>query len=363
MNILYDGEIFLMQAAGGINRYYASLISRLPADCTPTIFGTGRRPVNFPTHPNLRLNRMLPMLPGRMNGFYLRNLASRPPFPTWDVAHPTYYQLTQGTQYSDYKFPIVVTAHDMIHALFPDLMVDGAAVTAHQKQAFEAASAIICVSQNTRNDLLNLHPHLENRTVVIYHGIEIDESDANSKPALENPYFLYVGGRSSYKNFERLLMSFAKAATVEPSLRLCVAGGALSERERWFLFDLGLRDKIIPISHPSDAQLTQLYRNSIALLYPSRYEGFGIPPLEAMACGAVAVTSNTSSLPEVVGDGGIMLDPMDLDAWTDVILHLSKDPESAKHYREKGKLQAAKFNWDKTTQETLEVYKKVAGKK
>ena len=360
MNILYDGQIFLMQAAGGINRYYECLISRLPADCTPTISGVGRRSVNFPTHPNLRLNRLLPMLPGRMNGFYLRNLASRPPFPTWDVAHPTYYQLTQGTKYSDYKCPVVVTAHDMIHALHPDLMVDGREVAAQQREAFEAAAAIICVSQNTRNDLLNFHPHLESRTVVIYHGIEVSENDAKAASAPENPYFLYVGGRSSYKNFERLLISFAKAASVEPSLRLCVAGASLSERERWLLFDLGLRDKIIPITHPGDAQLAQLYRNAIALLYPSRYEGFGIPPLEAMACGTVAVTSNTSSLPEVVGDAGIMLDPMDLDAWTEAILHLFKSPETAKSYREKGKLQAAKFHWDKTAQQTLEVYKKVA---
>jgi glycosyltransferase involved in cell wall biosynthesis len=358
MRILYDGQIFRLQPAGGINRYFASLISRLPQDDIPTIAGAGRRPVNFPTHPNLRLNRLLPVLPGRFSGAYLRH--ARPPFPTWDVAHPTYYQLTRETRYSDYKMPVVVTAHDFIHALYPDLMIESKAVAAQQTEAFEAAAAIICVSQNTRNDLLSFFPHLENKTTVIYHGIEVSgDLPAASESVPEEPYFLYVGSRSSYKNFNRLLVSFAKACNSDPTLRLCVAGPDFSESERWLIFDLGLKERILSVRHPSDAHLTALYRHSLALLYPSRYEGFGIPPLEAMACGTVAVTSNTSSLPEVVGDAGITLDPMNPDDWTDIILHLARSPEIRQPFIEKGKLQSAKFTWEETARQTVAVYQKV----
>lgn len=361
MRILYDGQIFHLQAAGGINRYFEHLISGLPAEFSPTVCGVTSRSVNFPRHPRLKTNKLFPQLPGRFSPFYTRRFAGRVGLPDWDIAHPTYYSLGGGFRFSDYRCPIVVTIYDMIHALNRDLMVDGEEVVACQREAIRAAAAIICISESTRNDVLTFYPEARERTTVIYLGTEIGKIADDGTPSLSSaPYFLFVGSRAGYKNFERLLASFAKVASVDAKVQLWVAGGKLTERERWLVFDLGLSGRVQLVEHPNDQVLAKLYRHCLALVYPSRYEGFGIPPLEAMATGTVCLTANTSSLPEVVGDAGIMLDPMAADDWTEAMLQVMRNPGMREELIVKGRARAQKFRWDDTVRETVRVYEKTA---
>ena len=357
MRVLYDGQIYRIQAAGGINRYFERLISGLPSQLVPTVYGIDSREVNFPRHPRLRTNKLIPFLPGRFSALYSRSLSNLAGLPGWDIAHPTYYNLSDGFRFSDYRCPVVVTVYDMIHALNPDLMVDGNEVIARQREAIHAAGAVICISESTRNDVLRFYPEVRDRTTVIYLGTDIGELETEgSDSLLPSPYFLFVGSRSGYKNFERLLGSFAKVASSDPHVLLCAAGAGLTERERWLIFDLGLRSRVHLFEHPNDRTLATLYRHSIALVYPSRYEGFGIPPLEAMACGTVCVTAGTSSLPEVVGDAGIMLDPMASDAWSDAMLSLLGNPSLRDSLITKGKARAQTFRWEDTVRKTIDVY-------
>ncbi|MCA1817685.1 MAG: GDP-mannose 4,6-dehydratase, partial [Acidobacteria bacterium] len=131
---------------------------------------------------------------------------------------------------------------------------------------------------------------------------------------------MYVGSRSSYKNFDALLRAFAKIAPARDDLSLCVVGSPFREDERKLIAALRLGGRVGHLGYANDSHLAKLYRCSLALVYPSLYEGFGIPPLEAMACGTLAVVANTSSLPEVVGDAGVLFDPRREDELADALL-------------------------------------------
>ena len=135
----------------------------------------------------------------------------------------------------------------------------------------------------------------------------------------ERPYFLYVGLRYRYKNFGGLLASFARARSSLGGAALCVVGAPFSDGENKLIAELGLADAVEHYGHVSDAHLAKLYRCCVAFVYPSLYEGFGIPPLEAMSCGAPVVASNRSSLPEVVGDAGLLFDPARPDELTNIL--------------------------------------------
>jgi glycosyltransferase involved in cell wall biosynthesis len=279
-----------------------------------------------------------------------------------NVLHPTYYDLSGGVRYADVKCPVVVTVHDFIGATYPHLE-DGSAHTVEiQSEAINRADILICVSQFTERELLERFPNVCGRTVVIPHGSSFPIA-ASFQPTniFENPTFLFVGNRSTYKNFLFLLRSFAKACMSAPNLRLCVAGAPLTMDEKWQIHFLGLTERIRSIVYPCEDTLGKLYQQSVALLYPSRHEGFGIPPLEAMACGTLVIASNATSIPEVIGDAGILLDPTDEDAWTDVILETSRGNGQRSVLIDRGSKRAACYSWERSVEQHLIVYDDLNG--
>lgn len=372
MRILYDGEVYSWQAAGGINRYFANVIGGLPRDFEPALLVAGPRSVNFPAHPNLsayEYGRRYPRLEGFSYRLGLhtsrlrdRLLAGRLARGRFDLFHPTYYRLLTGRPVGSYRAPTVLTVWDMIHELFPEEM-DPAGVYAEEKRrAVLAADRVICISENTKRDLLARHPVPEERVVVTHLASELDASLAEGpEPAPARPFFLYVGSRSRYKNFGGLLRAFARAFPRKPDLALCVVGPPFTAEEERLVADLGLDGRVEHYGHAADAQLAKLYRRSLALVYPSLYEGFGIPPLEAMSCGTVAAVSNSSSLPEVVGDAGLLFDPRAPDELTDILAALAADESLRRGLIERGRRRAAEFSWEKTVARTVEVYRSVAG--
>jgi glycosyltransferase involved in cell wall biosynthesis len=369
MRILYDGQVYSFQAAGGINRYFANLISRLPVDCTPTLLVAQVREVNFPAHPNLQIYRYgdrrgggfshrLSVYYSQLRDYYLKNVTA---FERFDLAHPTYYSLLNARDASSYRCPLVVTVHDMIHELFREHLDPTGAHAEVKRRAIMAADAIICVSENTKKDLLELLPVPAEKISVVYHASDIGaEHSHGPEPVPARPYFLYVGSRSPYKNFDGLLRAFAKAVSSRPELALCVVGPPFEEDEVRLIGDLKLAGHVENYGHASDSHLAKLYRCSRALVYPSLYEGFGLPPLEAMSCGTVAVVANTSSLPEVVGDAGVLFDPRRADELIHTLLLLADDAAAREELIRKGRLRASQFGWDKTVEQTLKVYRSVS---
>src|SRR6476659_5278260 len=318
MQVLYDGHIYLMQAAGGVNRYFANLIGRLPADVTPHLTLCGPRSLNFPVNPRLKVYRYRRFRPAGVSYrleklFFDYKSQSR----SFDLAHPTYYTLLSRSEFSRYRCPIVVTVWDMIHELFPAELDPEGRCREEKRRAILAAQAVICISENTKNDLLERYPVSPDRVWVTHLASELDASLANGPGAVpDRRYFLYVGLRYRYKNFNGLLSAFARMFSTRPEIALCVVGANFSATEKKLISELGLGKAVEHYEQVSDAHLAKLYHHSIAFVYPSFYEGFGIPPLEAMACGTAVVASNRSSLPEVIGDAGLLFDPEKIDELT-----------------------------------------------
>jgi glycosyltransferase involved in cell wall biosynthesis len=358
MRIIYDGAIYQEQGAGGINRYFANLIRRLPSDFEPHLTSCRAPAVTDPSHQQLRNHRFRRFRPQRVSVrlekvFFGRVQDSR----SFNLAHPTYYTLLSQREIADYLCPTVITVWDMIHELFPAL--DPSGRVAQQKQrAVEAADAILCISENTKRDLLARHRVDEKKVLVTYLGTDLDatlvEGDEHTP---SRPYFLYVGARAGYKNFDGLLSAFAQAATLVSDIALCAVGSQFSREETKRIAELGLTGRVEAYSKVSDRQLAALYGHSIALVYPSLYEGFGIPPLEAMHCRTPVVASNRASIPEVVGDAGILFDPDRAKELTDILVSLARDPASREALIQRGYERARQFSWDKTAQQTFEVYR------
>ena len=357
MEILFDGEVFRFQKAGGINRYFAEIVSGLPPDWKPTITGVKAFGQNVPCHPNLRVENPPAFRPQRAMQYYGRRWWKPRIARRVKLFHPTYYYFTSHFRLSDFTCPIVTTVYDMIYARFPGQAEGPVGVSRSQREAVLRADRIVCISRYTEQDLLELIPEVAEKTTVIHLGSSFQAVESgNPNEIFEEPAFLFVGGRGGYKNFLLLLRAFARAVTIRPGIRLNVAGAPLTPEERWQIYFLGITDRVTSIEYPDEAALKKLYRRSVALLYPSRYEGFGIPPLEAMACGTIAVTGNTTSLPEVVGDGGIMLNPADEDAWTEHIVKLSEPFPERAGLLERGRRHQEQFSWAECVRRHVEIY-------
>ncbi|TBR60367.1 mannosyltransferase [Westiellopsis prolifica IICB1] len=357
MHILYDGQIYARQTAGGINRYFANLISRLPKDVFPTLTTRQILDVNYPTHPNLKTFLYKGFRPRRISDslekHYFQAIAT---FKHFDLIHPTYYSLLSQKDFNFYRYPLVLTVHDMIYEIFypNDPHIE------EKRKAIMTAQAIICVSENTKKDLLEYYSLPEDKITVTYLASEVDSSlSYGSESVPIYPYYLYVGSRSSYKNFDTLLAAFAKVVSVKSEVRLCIVGSPFNRQEEQLIAALNLSERIEHYNNVSDSHLAKLYRCSVAFVYPSLYEGFGIPPLEAMSCGTVAVVSNTSSIPEVVGDAGLLFDPKATYDLAEILLLLLDKPTERDQFIAKGYKRAKIFSWNKTAAQTLQVYRSV----
>jgi glycosyltransferase involved in cell wall biosynthesis len=360
MRILYDGRVFQMQKAGGVNRVFAEVISGLPADYYPLVTGVENFGKHVPNHPNLEQPRFKHFRPGRIS-VRVREWWWKPRLlDSLDLFHPTYYDLTDGFSFSDFKCPTVLTVYDFINAIYPKLIEGSEGVIRDQTEAIRKADHIICISKSTENNLLERFPERQGKTSVIYLGSSFEIQPPLAEQAIfENPSFLFVGGRWGYKNFSFLLRVFARACESNPRIRLQVAGAPLTTEERWQIHLLGISDRVEVTVCPDEQQLISLYRSSVALVYPSLHEGFGMPPLEAMACRTLAITSNTTSLPEVMGDGGIMLDPTREVDWVEWILKTAKGGGDRDLMIDRGLERVRMFSWEKTVKQHLEVYRRL----
>jgi glycosyltransferase involved in cell wall biosynthesis len=392
MRILYDGEVFRYQSFGGINRYFENIIRNLPAKFKPTVLTTVDSNVSQVSHPNLKVVRYgrehLNKISNRVNiqnfsyrldlythkklqewGKYLtrREMESwdcMRRFRHFDVAHPTYYwRITKG-EIGDYRCPVVITVWDMTYEVFGGDYLDPTGERkALKRKAIMSADALICISENTKQDLMRLFQIPESRITVTHLATHITSEMAHGpEPVPTRPYYLYVGSRHKHKNFDLLLEAFAKAVSRETNLCLCVVGAQpFDAEEKKAIVDLKLEKHVVSVAATTDTHLAKLYRCSIGLVYPSLYEGFGLPPLEAMACGTPAIVSRSSSLPEVIGDAGLYFDPHSVDELADLIVDFARDNSRRRELISKGLDRAKMFSWRKTAEETVRVYRSLVG--
>jgi glycosyltransferase involved in cell wall biosynthesis len=290
-----------------------------------------------------------------------------------DLIHVPYFAPPFRTS----GIPTIVTIHDVIPQRLP---VYRASAT---KQAYNSlisrsahhATLIIAISNHCKQDVIETLGVSADRIVVIYEAADPRlqpasfeaQQELRRRLALPGPFILNVGGIDIRKNIASLIRAFAGMYQQfgNPDLRLFIAGNpaklgsdVIFPDWRPLAQELGVADKVICAS-VSEADLPTLYSASDCFAFTSLYEGFGLTPIEAMACGAPVVCSNKTSLPEVVGDAGTLVDPLNIQALGAAILEVLRTPALAQELRRKGLEQAARFTWDRTASETLAVYKEV----
>ncbi len=266
------------------------------------------------------------------------------------------------------KDPFIVTVHDLIRSCFGFTRetISEKVLLKLDRRCIKRASHIIAASQNTKNDLIKYLKIPDDRISVIYNGVDHNVFKPYDIKLFDKPYILYAGSERPRKNLGRLFEAFAKLKSDFPELKLVKAGdtGRLKKYRRDTLKrldSLGITQDVVFVEHVSELDLVHYYSAAQLLVYPSLYEGFGLPPLEAMACGCPVVTSNTSSLPEVVGEAGIMVDPYDTNSLAQAMRQVLTDDKLRDDMIRKGLEWSRRFSWEKTSNETMQVYEKVRG--
>ncbi|MCC6905919.1 MAG: glycosyltransferase family 4 protein [Anaerolineae bacterium] len=361
-----------VQQQAGIGRYVrelAAALAELPGERTIRLFAAGARPADLPVPP--RGCTFHPShLSERVHNRLWQRLRLPLPVEAWtgplDLFHGTDFTLPavrRGTR-------TVLTIHDLAYERFPDETMPGMQRYLARAVPHSVARAdhVIAVSEATRQDLIHLYGTCPEKISVIPHGVDprffaAPAADEAARLRVEyhippGPVVLTVGTLQPRKNHLRLVQAFARTGV---DAVLVVAGGqgwgydaVLREVER-----LGLGGRVIFTGHIPDTDLPGLYRLAAVLAYPSLYEGFGLPPLEAMASGTPVVAANTSSLPEVVGEAGMLVDPFDVDALAAALARVLGDATLCAALSERGVERAGRFTWARAAQAVWHVYEQL----
>lgn len=274
------------------------------------------------------------------------------------LIHETYYR---RDSLASARTPSVVTVHDMIHERFAHCYPSSDRTAWLKASAVHRAAAVICISEQARRDLLDLLPVSADKVSVVHHG----HTPRVSPPAgqvgeVRGPYLLYVGHRRAYKNFSTLLQAIAGSEPLRRGLRLvCFGGGPFTPGEWSSARALGIRADSLLHLEGSDERLANLYTHAAALVYPSLYEGFGIPLLEAMGFGCPVACSAASALPEVAGDAAEYFDPTSPEDIAAAIGRIVDSSSHAEDLRRRGLQRVTLFSWSRCARETRSVYERV----
>lgn len=356
LSLLYDHQIFYSQEYGGISRYFSEIISRLLHKnkvsvslfegiyrCRYDLKGESNRFNEYYGESIEKYTNNISVLIPAINNILLKEFTAE---KKYKVYHPTYYGDMRLACYDN----MVLTVHDLIYELygldpsFCEIM----------RSSIKKADYIVAVSEHTKSDLINLYGIDENRIRVIYHGNSL-RIDVVGDRVEEAPYFLYVGQREGYKNASSLMKSFANLSHNAGFKLVFFGGGGFSIEEKQLLADLRIEQDVYQISG-DDKLLANLYKYAEAFIYPSKYEGFGIPILEAMYYGTPVVTSKVSSMPEVAGDAALYVDPDDTESIMDAMNLITMDSDLRTTLGQKGIEREKLFSWDIATEQLCDYY-------
>jgi glycosyltransferase involved in cell wall biosynthesis len=361
LKIAFDHRIFVVQQFGGISRYFVEMAAGLAAQSiAPRIIAPLHINAYLDDAPSwLRAGKRLPSTTTQQriakaaDATLARPLAAAYGAP---IVHETYYS---EQRLAPRKAKVALTVYDMIHELQPAEFGQNDKTRNRKAAAIERADHIFCISESTKRDLISFYPDAASRSSVTLLGFSriALNPDAVAPERSARPYILFVGKRGSYKNFASLLDAFAGSASLRSVFDIrCVGGGGLRPDERIHIARLGLNGQV---HHEAvnDVQLHKSYRHAALFVYPSLYEGFGIPPLEAMAGGCPVVTMNVSSMPEVCGDAVEYAEPDDLHSLTKAMERVALSADRADALRLAGHSRIAHFSWAKCAAETAAVYR------
>jgi glycosyltransferase involved in cell wall biosynthesis len=361
VRIQYDHQIFSMQKFGGISRYFANLHEaidssrefkqnsgilfsrnhylskpgRLSAEIGNRLFKTDRK--------IYRWNRRYSEFSMRINEY--------------DVFHPTYYD-PYLLKYN--SKPVVLTVHDMIHELFPENFPTSDIYSMYKKQCITRADHIIAISENTKNDIQRFFDIPDENISVIHHGIDFSPPKCSNIKGTPKHYILYVGERVGYKNFRVLAEAFGLLSKDDPDLFLVLAGGGpLNAEDASDLAGRRVLNKTIQIT-VSDTELNTLYQNASCFVFPSLYEGFGLPILEAFKNKCPVILSRCSCFPEIAGEhAALYFDPLSATSLAKQIKLLQSNPYKRSELIMLGQNKLAEYPIVTCVTKTLNIYRNV----
>lgn len=342
-----DNIIFSLQKHGGVSVLWGHLINSL--------LGDGGIATSFFEYKNSNLNRVRNTLSIPSDNIIVsknpiileryKNVTISKCTPA--ILHSSHYRISNNHNVSN-----ITTVHDFTYEYY----FHGLPKKIHCWQKYKAiqkSKVIICISENTKKDLIRFLPEIKNDKIrVIYNGVS---SDYYPLHRIDNEpyedYLLFVGGRQSYKNFK-----FAVACAKTVGKKLLIVGGSLSHEENKLLHEELGAENFKAIIHPSNEELNRIYNSVICLIYPSLYEGFGIPVVEAQKAGCPVIAMNSSSIPEVIGNKALLLDYSDTSEFERVYKNMKANRSE---FIIEGLEYAKKFSWDNMTKEYMNIYKEL----
>lgn len=371
MRVIFDSQIFCAQQFGGISRYFASLAREMammegmqPRIVAPLHINdyVARLPDELVWGRKVRSSGKARMLVGAASAAMgeLIQYGLRP-----HVVHQTYY-------YPQPRLPrraaTVVSVYDMTYERYPENFPPNDSIPRWKSTAVARADHVICISEHTRRDLLEMYDIPEERVSVTYLGYDSlatllkEENPAVVRTRFcggDRPYLLYVGSRTGCKNFPQLLRAFSSSQWLRETFTLlCFGGGGFTAAETARIRDSDVADCVRHASGP-DSVLASAYRHAALFVYPSLYEGFGIPPLEAMSLDCPVACSDASSIPEVVGDAAAIFDPADPEAIRATLEAVLESTSMRDELVGRGRRRRDMFSWQRCARETADIYQRM----
>jgi glycosyltransferase involved in cell wall biosynthesis len=362
---LFDHQAFSRNSYGGVSRYFSELYAHL-------ICGNVDISILAPIHRNFYLNSIV------NNSVYGKYLKKYPPKTTRlilkinqlisdalipimhpNIIHQTYYG---GHFYSSNGSARILTVYDMIHELIPNEIPPTDQTSRLKLASVRNSDHVICISQNTKADLMNFFNVPEAKISVVYLGCDVGKIGSGlrqSKPFNnDRPYVLYVGNRFGYKNFKVLLEAYGALNLYKTHDLLIFGGGSLTHLELAMLDMLGIPHSSVKHQYGEDRLLTSIYKNAEVLVYPSIHEGFGLPPLEAMANLCPVISSSSSCMPEILGNAAIYFDPTSYEDLMIALMQIIDSKDNRVNYILKGEERSRLFTWKSCSDATLKIYKR-----
>lgn len=267
----------------------------------------------------------------------------------YDLFHPTYYD---PYFFNILKKPYIITVHDLISFKFQDKLRNE-----HQRDKMKLlinnSKRIIAISQHTKMDLIDILNVPAEKIDVIYHGF--NKFIQNNQKSVHGRYILFVGARPNYKNFKKLAEAFGLLITSDSDLKLICVGPEFNKEENDYLAEYKIKEKTISL-RVNEKELNHLYSFALAFIYPTLYEGFGMPILEAFANNCPVCLSDASCLPEIAGNAGTYFDPNDAESIHEKIRQLIYNADYSEKMIARGKERLKAFSWKKCAKQTIASY-------
>jgi glycosyltransferase involved in cell wall biosynthesis len=363
--LLYDKQIFRLQKYGGISRYFSEIIHAISdyekVDVLPKNYFSDNEHLKktqknalstIYNYKNFKgKNRLIEYL-NKRDDKHLSKIIKQ---GQYDIFHPTYNQ-TDFLNFIPNDKPFVLTVHDMIHELyhepnFTDFFND----KLNKSILIPKATRIIAVSENTKNDILKFYPSIDPQKIsVIHHGYSFSSCKKLEKRVVEKKYVLYVGGRAFYKNFKWLISNISSFLVNENIQLVCAGGGCFNTEELQLIKTNNLDNNVLYTCIKNDEHLRNLYNHAHCFVFPSLYEGFGIPILEAFSNNCPVILSNSSCFPEIARDAALFFD--DQESLLKQLLAISNSSELRNDLIFSGNKVLKNYTWEKSIKKHLELY-------